>query len=209
MPDGRLIAKPETNGWRSAIATISRSTPASRVGLSFRNTGTRGVARRAAAPAARRRGSDRRRSRDRPPSSGSSCSARRSPRGPAARQRGGVVLVDLGPVRRAGRIVGLDEVHARPAPGAARPALANHVRAIVGDAVGDDDRRDLRDPEQPRLRVAVGRVRRRPSRSRGARTRARRASRSPARSCRSPRRARAGWRAGSRPATSPAAGRDG
>ncbi len=63
LPDGRLIAKPETNGWPSAIATISRKMPASRVGLSLRISGTRGSSWASRASNASIRGSSSKKSR--------------------------------------------------------------------------------------------------------------------------------------------------
>ena len=68
----------------------------------------------------------------------------------------GVVVVDVGLDRRPGRVVRLDEVHAqRYRQPQLREPPRHDLGAVVRHAVADDDRVVLRQPEEPRPRVAV------------------------------------------------------
>ena len=122
-------------------------------------------------------------------------------------ERARVVLVDVGSDRGAARIVGLDEVDAE----ARRQALpaqppADHLRPVVGYPVADDDPTVLRDPKQPRARVAVRRVAGDRADLHVPEAERSRAAPAPARSCRSRRPGRAGCR--SRGRSTPRAGAD-
>ena len=207
LPAGRLMAKPATNGWPSAIATISRRMPASRVGLSLRITGTRG------SHAARRREQlvDALQLVEEVAVGGRVGAAqvqRDVVRAVLERAEGrGVVLVDLRAGGRARGVVGLDQVQAdRDAARALQPLADDRARRRWARR----RRRRCPRPAGSGTAAASGcrrRRRRRPSRSRGGRSRARRASGSRARSCRSRRRGRSGWPAGCPRASSPGAGR--